>query len=99
MLDLLSSSNISDEDIENLKKECKNFTDFYVAKGLIFELYSWLLLEDTSKIREVCEKIKKDPILSNNSELMKRVRSGGLSQKDIPYVKKLQNSFSSKRGI
>lgn len=87
-IDTLFSAYISDEDVKKFEERTHQKTLQYNAGFLIRGLYGWILAEDISKIKEYSAKVLKDPILSKNQELLKRIENG-LSKKDLTFLKSL----------
>ena len=56
------------------------------------KLYMWLLVENFSKVQSTCIEILKNPILSSNDELIRKINFG-LTKNDLPFIKELLKSF------
>lgn len=67
----------------------------FEAGQLLNLLTGWLWVSNAKKAIEICDKIKDNFFLSQNPELMARMRNGyySLSESDIPFLKSLSLKY------
>lgn len=65
---------------------------FRRAYNLLFALYSSIVLNNY-RLKEICDIIRYDPILSQNEDLMERINKGELTKETLPFIEKICNSF------
>lgn len=83
---------ITDSDLRNFQKDLQTSTEKSNAYGLILVLHGLVLCNEKSNINRLCKEVRKNPILSKNPELTRRIDSG-LTKKDLNFLKDLYTSL------